>query len=206
MDNNTRPKLLLHACCAPCSSHALEYLAQTYDINLYFYNPNIEPQDEYNLRLSELKRLAKEMPLPLKITVTEGEYDNAAWQKELQTLPPGYENEKEGGNRCKLCIKHRLEKTAEQAKQIYADYFSTTLTVSPHKNAEYINETALELAKKYDTQALPLNLKKQNGYKRSIELSKIYKLYRQNYCGCVFGKNAQRAANERGENEEPKNG
>jgi predicted adenine nucleotide alpha hydrolase (AANH) superfamily ATPase len=164
----------------------LEHLSKTYDIDLFFYNPNIEPLEEYTHRLSELRRLADVMPLPGKVNVIEGDYDNDAWHEALKALPHGYENEKEGGERCKLCIRYRLEKTAKTAKQTGADCFSTTLTVSPHKNAEYINATALEFEEQYGVKALLLNLKKQNGYKRSIELSKIYSLYRQNYCGCIY--------------------
>ncbi|MDR0975091.1 MAG: epoxyqueuosine reductase QueH [Ruminococcus sp.] len=178
---STRKKLALHACCAPCSSYTLEYLSPEYDIELYFYNPNIMPEDEYLKRLSELKRLTGNFE---NVNLTVGEYDT----ERFLSLTKGFEDEPEGGARCEICIRHRLEETARFAAKIKASCFSTTLTISPHKNAEFINFTQAELEKTIGVKSLSLNLKKKNGYLRSIELSKKYNLYRQKYCGCLFNK------------------
>ncbi|MCD8328812.1 MAG: epoxyqueuosine reductase QueH [Ruminococcus sp.] len=177
-----KPTLFLHACCAPCSSYVLEYLSSHFDITLFFYNPNIFPADEYNKRLNELKRLVKEMGLDIKII--EGEYNS----DEFFEIAKGLENLPEGGERCKKCYRLRLQKTAQLANSLGYDYFCTTLSISPYKNAEWINEIGNALAGELEVDFLPSDFKKKNGYKRSIELSREYNLYRQNFCGCVFSK------------------
>jgi predicted adenine nucleotide alpha hydrolase (AANH) superfamily ATPase len=174
-----KARVVIHACCAPCSTYSLEYLSPDYDIDIYFYNPNILPEDEYQKRLGELKRLLTNFD---NVKLTVGEYD----PERFLALTAGYRDEPEGGKRCEICIKHRLEMTARFAKTVNADCFSTTLTISPHKNAEFINQTQAELEAEFGVRSLPLNLKKKNGYLRSIELSKKFGLYRQNYCGCKF--------------------
>lgn len=180
------PKLLLHACCAPCSSYVIEYLASIFDITLFFYNPNITPQNEYTKRFHELERLIAEMPTAITPKIIIAPYNC----NEFFDIAKGYENLAEGGERCFRCYRLRLEKTAAYAEENGFDYFTTTLSISPHKNAEKLNQIGLELGKNLkNTQYLCADFKKKNGYKRSIELSKIYNLYRQNYCGCVFSKN-----------------
>lgn len=179
-------RLLLHACCAPCSSYVLEYLTSYFDITVYFYNPNITSREEYEKRLSELYRLVSLMPHENLIEVVDGDYEPERFlelSRGLETLP-------EGGARCFSCYRLRLEKTAQYfaARSGDFDYFATTLTVSPHKNAEKLNEIGFELADKYSLKWLPSDFKKREGYKRSIELSRLYGLYRQDYCGCEFSR------------------
>ena len=181
---NKKPTLLLHVCCAPCSSYVIEYLSDFFDITLYFYNPNITSYDEYVLRLCELKRFITEMPKAKGISVIEGEYN----VEEFLRLTKSFAQEKEGGNRCFICYKQRIFSTAQKAKEKGFDYFTTTLTVSPHKNAKKLNEIGAEAAKIYNTSHLFSDFKKKNGYKRSIELSKEYNLYRQDFCGCAYSK------------------
>ncbi len=181
-NGSKKPSLLLHACCAPCSSYVLEYLASHFNITLFFYNPNIYPEDEYKKRLDELKRLVREMKLNIKVLEEHYVPD------EFFEISKGLENIPEGGERCRKCYRLRLQKTAEAAKADRYDFFCTTLSISPHKNAECINEIGNELSKDYGTAFLPSDFKKKNGYKRSIELSKKYNLYRQNFCGCIFSK------------------
>lgn len=181
-NRDKKPSLLLHACCAPCSSYVLEYLHSHFDITLFFYNPNIYPKDEYIKRLAELKRLIREMKLDIKII--EKDYEPNAFFD----ISKGLENMPEGGERCKKCYRLRLQKTASEAKEGGYDYFCTTLSISPHKNAEWINEIGNKLSNTNGIPFLPSDFKKKNGYKRSIELSKKYDLYRQNFCGCVFSK------------------
>lgn len=178
------PKLLLHVCCAPCSSYCLEYLSKYFDITVYFYNPNISIADEYNYRLSEEKRLVSLMPFEHPVQVVEGEY----LPKDYFEYVKGFENEPEGGKRCEKCFRLRLESSARYAKEHGFDYFTTTLTISPLKNAQLLNSIGAELAEKYGIPWLYSDFKKREGYKRSIILSKEYDLYRQNYCGCVFSK------------------
>lgn len=178
------PHVLLHACCAPCSSAVLERLAEQAEITIFFYNPNILPEEEYLYRLTELKRLLSEMPLPRTITLMEGAYEPErflAFARELADEP-------ERGERCRKCIRLRLEEAAKAARQVDADHFATTLTVSPHKDAAFINEAGFALAEIYGVPWLPSDFKKKEGYKRSITLSGIYCLYRQNFCGCPFSK------------------
>jgi predicted adenine nucleotide alpha hydrolase (AANH) superfamily ATPase len=176
------PLLLLHSCCAPCSCYVLEYLVKYFNINLLFYNPNIMPENEYSHRLSEQKRLVSLMDAENHIEVIEGRYDI----NEFTSIVKGLEGEPEGGARCEKCFILRLEEAAVFAKNTGADYFTTTLTVSPHKNAQLINQLGMQIGEKYGVNYLEADFKKRNGYKRSIELSGEYGLYRQNYCGCSY--------------------
>lgn len=178
------PSLLLHACCAPCSSACLEYLNKHFNITIYYYNPNISPKAEFDKRLNEEKRLVSEMPLENNVDVIEGYYG----YNEFLEIAKGLETVPEGGARCFKCYKLRLEKTAKLAKEKGFDYFCTTLSISPLKNSQKINEIGYEVAEECGIKWLPSDFKKKEGYKRSIELSKEYDLYRQNFCGCVFSK------------------
>ena len=173
-------KLLLHVCCAPCSTHVIEVLKQEYEVSLFFYNPNVEPINEYSLRLEEAERYAQELDLPLIV----GDYDNVEWHSAVK----GHEGDAEGGERCSICFRYRLEKTAQTAKEKGFELFTTTLTVSPYKNAELINQLGKESAEKHGVGFLGEDFKKDNGYMHSIELSKKHGLYRQSYCGCLFSK------------------
>ena len=177
-----KPTLLLHACCAPCSSYCIEYLHEHFDITLFFYNPNIHPAEEYSYRASELKRLVREMALDIPVLEAENDTDS------FYALAKGREDVCEGGARCFDCYRLRLEKAAALAKEKDFDYFTTTLSISPLKNSAKLREIGLELEEKYGVKNLPSDFKKKEGYKRSIELSKKYSLYRQNYCGCEFSK------------------
>ncbi len=177
-----KPSLLLHACCAPCSSYCIEYLNEHFEITLFFYNPNIYPAEEYSYRASELRRLVREMELD--IPVLEAENDTKSFYK----LAKGREDVREGGVRCFDCYRLRLEKTAALAKEKSFDYFTTTLSISPLKSSAKLREIGLELEEKYGVKNLPSDFKKKEGYKRSIELSKKYNLYRQNYCGCEYSR------------------
>lgn len=179
------PTLLLHSCCAPCSSYVLEYLTEYFNIILYYYNPNIFPESEYKYRLSELERLISEMPLKNRVEITPAEYNPDIFRN----LAEGLEDLPERGFRCQKCIFQRLNKTAEKACELGADYFTTTLTISPYKDSDYINKSGEELQGKYGIKYLFSDFKKRNGYKRSIELSSEYNLYRQNFCGCIYSKN-----------------
>ena len=179
-----KPSLLLHSCCAPCSSYVLEYLAPYFNICDFYFNPNISPKQEYEDRKEELVRLINEMGLSTQVTFLEGTYqpeDFFAMAKGLEDLP-------EGGERCFKCYEMRLRESAKIAKEQGAEYFATTLTISPLKNAQKLNEIGEKLAEEYGVKYLPSDFKKKNGYKRSVELSAQYELYRQNYCGCVFSK------------------
>ena len=179
-----RPKLLLHACCAPCSSYCLEYLTKYFDITVYYHNPNISPQSEFDYRVSELKRLLSEMPLSSPVELVVADYDAAEFSDAVR----GLENEPERGGRCTVCYRLRLTKSAVYAAAHGFDYFTTTLSISPYKDAERLVKIGEELAEKYGVNYLPSDFKKKNGYKRSIELSEEYGLYRQDYCGCVYSK------------------
>lgn len=178
------PTLLLHSCCAPCSSYTLEYLSNYFDITVYYYNPNISPKAEFDKRFAEQKRLIASLPAKHEIKLIEGDYNYS----DFSEIAKGFENVKEGGERCFRCYKLRLEKSAHLAKEQGFDYFCTTLSISPLKNSQKINEIGLEVAEKYGVKWLPSDFKKKEGYKRSIELSREYNLYRQNFCGCVFSK------------------
>ena len=184
LDNKEeKPRLLLHSCCAPCSSYVLEYLNSYFRITVYYYNPNITEKAEYDKRIQEVRRLIKEMGLT-DVDVLEGEHDPKAFFAMAAKWP----GEKEGGLRCYDCYKMRLMDTAEVAAKNGYDYFTTTLSISPHKNAKWLNELSEEASALYGVKTLPADFKKRNGYKRSIELSAEYDLYRQDYCGCIFSK------------------
>ena len=181
------PRLFLHSCCAPCSSYVLEYLSQYFEITVFFYNPNISLEEEYRKRSDEIRRLAAEMPFTHPVHIVEGAYD----PKVFYEMARGLEKIPEGGERCFKCYRLRMEEAAKLAKEGGYDYFTTTLSISPLKNAAKINEIGEELAEIYGVAHLTSDFKKKNGYKRSIELSHEYDLYRQNYCGCVFSKREQ---------------
>ncbi|MDE6723587.1 MAG: epoxyqueuosine reductase QueH [Eubacterium sp.] len=182
------PSLLLHACCAPCSSACLEYLYENFNITVFYYNPNISPKSEFDKRLLEEKRLISEM-LPCEdIQVIEGSYNH----DDFLAISKGLEDVPEGGERCFKCYRLRLEETARLAKEKGFDYFCTTLSISPLKNSQKLNEIGYETAEKYGVKWLPSDFKKKEGYKRSIELSRQYSLYRQNFCGCVFSKKEEK--------------
>ena len=174
--------LLMHACCAPCSSACLERLGNYFDISILFYNPNITDIDEYNKRVEEIKKFINGFKTKYPIKLIEGRYD----PKEFFNISKGLENEPERGKRCYECYKLRLNETAKIAEEKGFDYFCTTLTLSPYKKADWLNEIGEELDKNYSSTYLYSDFKKKNGYKRSIELSLEYDLYRQDYCGCVY--------------------
>ena len=178
------PKLLLHSCCAPCSSYVLEYLSNYFEITVNFYNPNITFKEEYSKRLEEQKTFNRDMKVKNEIKLIEGWYDVGDFFKYVE----GLEDCKEGGERCFKCYSLRLEDTAKKAKEMGFEYFSTVLSISPLKNAQKINEIGKELEEKYGVKFLTGDFKKKNGYKRSVELSRDHDLYRQDYCGCVFSK------------------
>ncbi len=194
-----RPSLLLHSCCGPCSSYVLAYLCRYFDVTLFYYNPNIHPDTEYEKRLNEQLRLVASYNNDLRkadvswgepvlpsgapdIKILKGMYDPEIFFKTVK----GYEDDPEGGNRCRLCYELRMREAAYEAKKGGYDYFATTLSVSPHKNAEWINEIGKMLEEETGVMHLPSDFKKREGYKRSIELAAKYDLYRQDYCGCVF--------------------
>ena len=179
-----KPTLLLHCCCAPCSTYCLEQLVSIFDVTLYFYNPNITSQNEYDLRLKELKKL-NELVYDGKLNLISENYDS----NEFFSAIKGLENLGEMSKRCYNCYELRLEKTAITAKEKGFDYFTTTLSISPYKSAKYLNEIGEILSKKYQINYLYADFKKEGGYYKSIELSKKYDLYRQDYCGCVYSKN-----------------
>lgn len=176
--------LLLHSCCAPCSSYVLEYLTNYFRITVFYYNPNIYPEEEYHKRVKEQQRFIRSLPVRYPVEFVEGEFDDQRFYQAVK----GLEKEPEGGKRCFQCYRLRLEASAKLAAQRGADYFTTTLTISPLKNAQKLNEIGEELAGEYGVRWLPSDFKKKNGYKRSTELSREYGLYRQNYCGCVFSR------------------
>lgn len=178
------PKLLLHACCAPCSSYCLEYLSDFFEITVFYYNPNISLKEEYEYRLREEKRLISLIEFKNSVKIADGEYNPNDFYNAVREL----ENEPEGGKRCEKCFRLRLEASAAEAKKLGCDYFATTLTISPLKNAQLINTIGEELGHQYGVKWLFSDFKKKEGYKRSIILSKKYNLYRQNYCGCIFSK------------------
>ena len=190
-NSGKKSALLIHCCCAPCSSYVLEYLSEFFEITFLFYNPNISPESEFKYRESELKRLVSEMSPKSKIDIIVPKYDD----REFYSVVKGFEDIPEGGERCFRCYELRLVKAMEYAQKNNFEYFTTTLSISPYKNAEKLNEIGERLAQKCERlKWLPSDFKKKNGYKRSIELSRKYNLYRQDYCGCVFSK-AQRDKN-----------
>ena len=176
------PKLLLHSCCAPCSSYVLEYLSQYFEITVFYYNPNIYPESEYTKRIWEQQKLIDELPAKHPISFMAGPYD----KERFYEMASGLEHVKEGGARCMKCYELRLREAAKIAKNAGFDYFTTTLSISPLKKAERLNEIGQRLGEEYEVEYLLSYFKNKNGYKRSIELSKIYGLYRQDYCGCEF--------------------
>ena len=181
---NKIPKLLLHSCCAPCSSHVLSVLTDYFDITIFYYNPNIEPFEEYEKRKQEEIRFIEQYPNKNKLDIIDCDYDNILFKK----MSEGLEQEKEGGARCVKCYHLRLDKTASMASELNYDYFATTLTVSPLKNSEKLNTIGKFLETKYNIKYLVSDFKKKEGYKHSIELAKEYDLYRQDYCGCIYSK------------------
>ena len=189
IDKNNKPSLLLHSCCAPCSSAVLERLYEYFDLTVFYYNPNISPASEFYKRLEEEKRFCKEYFNSLNIPdvkVIEGNYEPELFYSSVK----GYEDCEERGERCHICYRLRLEKTAQYAKENGFDYFCSTLTVSPLKDCIIINQIGKELSEKYGVAFLPSDFKKHEGFKRSISLSVEYNLYRQNFCGCIFSKRA----------------
>lgn len=178
------PTLLLHACCAPCSSAVLERLGEIFKITILYYNPNITDHDEYQKRLFEIHRFIEKIDSKYRIDIIDGKYD----PEEFLSVAEGLEEEPERGKRCYKCYQLRLEETAKVASELGFDYFTTTLSLSPYKNSNWINEIGGNLGKKVETKYLYSDFKKKNGYKRSIELSKKYHLYRQDYCGCIYSK------------------
>ena len=179
-NSGQKKKLLLHSCCAPCSTACIERLIGAFDITVFYYNPNIDTLEEFKLRASEQERYCQS----LGIDCIVADYDKQSFLSQVK----GLENEKEGGARCLKCFDLRLSKTAEKCQELGFDYFATTLTVSPLKNAKLINEIGFSLEKIVGAKYLPSDFKKQNGYLKSIQLSKENNLYRQNYCGCEFSK------------------
>lgn len=183
----TVPTLLLHSCCAPCSSYVLEYLSQYFEITVFYYNPNIYPESEYRERAREQERLIYEMKTENPIHFLEGTYDPSVFY----AMAKGHEKDLEGGERCFRCYELRLREGAAAARQGGFDYFTTTLSISPLKNAQKLNEIGIRLGEEYGVFYLQSDFKKKNGYKRSTELSAQYGLYRQNYCGCVFSQQGE---------------
>ena len=183
--NNERPRLLVHSCCAPCSSYVLEYLNEYFDITVLYYNPNISPREEYDKRKAEQLRFISEKFPDGNVKLADCDYDSEAYTAAVR----GLEKEPEGGKRCERCFRLRLGRTAEYAAEGGFDYFVTTLSISPLKNAALLNKIGEELSESYGVAYLPSDFKKKNGYKRPIELSREYDLYRQSFCGCVYSKN-----------------
>ena len=181
-----KPHLLLHACCAPCRSYVLEYLTRYFRITLFYYNPNITPEEEYQKRVVELNRLIHEAGYDDAVEFLEGEYDPRLFFDAVK----GMEDLPERSIRCYHCYELRMREAAAEAARLHADYFTTTLSISPHKNAQWINEIGERLGNEYGVPHLPSDFKKKGGYLRSIALSQEHHLYRQNYCGCVFSKRA----------------
>ncbi len=178
------PRLLLHSCCAPCSSYVLEYLSSYFSITVFYYNPNIFPESEYTKRLFEQQMLIDRLPARYPVAFAAGPYDSERFFQ----MAKGLEQVKEGGERCFRCYELRLREAAKMAKNAEFDYFTTTLSISPLKKADKLNEIGVRLGEEYGISYLMSDFKKKNGYRRSIELSKEYSLYRQNYCGCVFSR------------------
>ncbi len=178
------PSLLLHSCCAPCSSYVLEYLSRYFNITVFYYNPNLDTRGEYERRVGEQERLIREMPFEHEVRLIVGGYDTDKFHE----ISKGLEDAPEGGERCFKCYRLRLEEAAREAKKGGFGYFTTTLSISPLKNAKKLNEIGAELAEKYGVSYLFSDFKKREGYKRSCELSAVYSLYRQNYCGCEYSK------------------
>ena len=200
MDNNCTPRLLLHSCCGPCSTYCIQTLSEYFKVTVFYYNPNIYPPEEYHMRAQEQKRFIDEFPVKNPVHFVEGVYDTrrfydmargmeADYEPELfEKMAKGHENDPERGPRCAKCFRLRLEETAKYAKEGTYDYFCTTLSISPLKNAEKLNEIGKDLESQYGVRYLFSDFKKKEGYKKSTEISKQYDMYRQYYCGCVFSK------------------
>lgn len=194
--------LLLHSCCAPCSSYVIEYLSSYFYITVFYYNPNLYPDEEYEKRAKEQRRFIREFPAKYPVKFLLGDFEKERFYEEVK----GLEEEREGGGRCFRCYRLRLQKTAQEAKRLGADYFTTTLSVSPLKNAAKLNEIGKELAGEYGVAYLCSDFKKKDGYKRSVELSNQYGMYRQDYCGCIFSKRERQKRQEHIERGEPDHG
>lgn len=179
-----KPKLLLHSCCGPCSSGCLERLNDFFDITIFYYNPNLDSNEEFNRRADEQEKLLDDMNFKNKMELVVSKYNSETYYNAIK----GYEKSEEGGERCGICFNLRLEESAKYAKENGFDYFTTTLSISPYKNADLLNRIGSKLSEEYGVKYLFSDFKKKNGYKRSIELSKNYNMYRQDYCGCVFSK------------------
>lgn len=188
IENNRKegkvPTLLLHSCCAPCSSYVIEYLSQYFRITVFYYNPNIYPDEEYYKRVKEQQSFIERFPTKHKVDFIEGDFEKDVFYD----MTKGLEDLKERGERCFKCYELRLRKTAEKARKQGSDYFTTTLSISPMKDAVKLNEIGERLAREYGVNYLLSDFKKKNGYKRSVEISDEYDMYRQDYCGCVFSK------------------
>ena len=182
-----RPRLLLQSCCGPCSSYVLEALTPYFRVTVLYYNPNIQPRAEYDLRLENQRKIIAALPTPSAVDILECDYDGEKYDAAVK----GLESEPEGGARCTVCFRLRLEETAKRASELCYDWFCTTLTVSPHKDAERLNQIGKALGERYGVPFLPSDFKKREGYKRSIQLSKEYELYRQDYCGCLYSKSEE---------------
>lgn len=178
------PRLFLHSCCGPCSSYVLEYLSGYFQITVFYYNPNIFPEEEYRKRVEEQKEFIRQYPAKYPISFVEGEFEPAAFYAAVR----GLEKEPEGGKRCEACFGLRLQKTAQMARKAKADFFATTLTISPMKDASLLNSIGQRLGEEYGVAWLFSDFKKKGGYQRSVELSREYGMYRQDYCGCVFSR------------------
>ena len=171
-------KILLHSCCAPCSAHVIQELQKEYEVTLFYFNPNIFPEAEYQKRLAEAKKYLKK----INVNLIEGRYDYQAWLEKVK----GYENEPERGKRCQICYQMRLAETASQAKELGCSVFCSTLSISPHKDSEMVNKIGLELSEEHNISYLPSDWKKQEGFKKACDISKEEGFYRQEYCGCEF--------------------
>ena len=182
-----RPRLLLQSCCGPCSSYVLEALTPYFRVTVLYYNPNIQPRAEYDLRLENQRKIIAALPTRSEVDILECDYDGEKYDAAVK----GLESEPEGGARCTVCFRLRLEETAKRAAELGYDWFCTTLTVSPHKDAERLNQIGKALGERYGVPFLPSDFKKREGYKRSIQLSKEYDLYRQDYCGCLYSKSEE---------------
>jgi len=184
MDNNCNPRLLLHSCCGPCSTYCIQTLSEYFKVTVFYYNPNIYPPEEYHMRAQEQKRFIDEFPVKNQVDFVEGVYDT----ERFYDMARGMEAVPEGGERCFKCYRLRLEESAQYAREHGFDFFTTTLSISPLKNAEKLNEIGKDLESQYGVRYLFSDFKKKEGYKKSTEISKQYDMYRQYYCGCVFSK------------------
>lgn len=184
IENNKVPKLLLHSCCAPCSSYCIELLSKYFEVTVFYYNPNIYPEEEYHYRAKEQKKFIDEFQTKHKVSFIEGNFDT----QRFYDMAKGLENAKEGHERCFKCYALRLDETAKMADKLGFDYFTTTLSISPLKNSQKLNQIGADIEKNYNVKYLFSDFKKKNGYKRSTEISKEYDMYRQYYCGCVYSK------------------